>query len=189
MIKHQTNNTSIIIIEITNNKLALFISLAFFIIPAGAQVQNIYHITQDIIQNFQVAINPQQIKDWHKVLMRGLLDNAGRFSTKQRVLPNVDTQLTHPDDIAEELQNWASKHASIKYLSDLANAHYHFKIIHPFSDGNGRIGRLIILAQCLQIGIKPPTINNNNKALYYILLDHAKINPTPLAYFLQACAR
>jgi hypothetical protein len=47
----------------------------------------------------QVEITLQQIKDWHKVLMRGLIDNAGEFSTKQRVLPNVDTQLTHPDDI------------------------------------------------------------------------------------------
>jgi Fic family protein len=56
-------------------------------------------------------------------------------------------------------------------------------LVEKFSDGNGRIGRLIVLAQCLQIGIKPPTVNNSNKALYYILLEHAKINPTPLAYF------
>jgi Fic family protein len=151
-------------------------------------VQNIHHATQEVAQNFNVTINPQQIKDWHKALMCGLMDNAGKFSTKQRVLPNVNTQLTHPDDIAEELQNWASEYANIKHLSDIARAHYYFEIIHPFSDGNGRIGRLIILAQCLQIGIKPPIINNRNKALYYILLDHAKINPTPLAYFLQACA-
>ncbi|SMN00056.1 Uncharacterized conserved protein [uncultured Candidatus Thioglobus sp.] len=153
-----------------------------------AEVQNIHHITQEIAQKFDVEINAQQIKNWHKVLMRGLLDNAGEFSTKQRVLPNVATQLTHPDDIAEELQNWAREYANIKHLSDIARAHYHFEIIHPFSDGNGRIGRLIILAQCLKIGIKPPITNNNNKALYYILLEYAKINPTPLAYFLQACA-
>jgi hypothetical protein len=68
-----------------------------------AEVQNIYYLTQEIAQNFQVEITLQQIKDWHKALMRGLIDNAGEFSTKQRVLPNVDTQLTHPDDIVEEL--------------------------------------------------------------------------------------
>jgi fido (protein-threonine AMPylation protein) len=59
-------------------------------------------------------------------------------------------------------------YAYIQNLSDIAQAHYHFEMIHPFSDGNGRIGRLIVLAQCLQIGIKPPTVNNSNKALYYI---------------------
>lgn len=153
-----------------------------------AEVQNIHHITQEIAQNFAVTINTQQIKNWHKTLMRGLLDNAGEFSTKQRVLPNVDTQLTHPDDIADELENWVEAYRNIQHLSDIAKSHYHFEIIHPFSDGNGRIGRLIILAQCLQIGIKPPIINNNNKALYYILLEYARINPTPLAYFLQACS-
>ena len=152
------------------------------------EVQNIYHITREIAQDFQVEINSQKIKDWHKVLMRGLIDNAGEFSTKQRVLPNVDTQLTHPDDIAEELENWVEEYNNIQNLTDIAKSHYHFEMIHPFSDGNGRIGRLIILAQCLQIDIKPPTINNNNKALYYILLEHAKLNPTPLAYFFRACS-
>ena len=154
-----------------------------------AEVQNIYYLTQEIAQNFQVEITLQQIKDWHKVLMRGLIDNAGEFFTKQRVLPNVDTQLTHLDDIVEELESWVKTYAYIQSLSDIAQAHYHFEMIHPFSDGNGRIGRLIVLAQCLQIGIKPPTVNNSNKALYYILLEHAKINPTPLAYFFQACSK
>jgi hypothetical protein len=54
-------------------------------------------------------ITLQQIKDWHKVLMRGLIDNAGEFFTKQRVLPNVDTQLTHLDDIV--LRFFYSEHA------------------------------------------------------------------------------
>ena len=159
-----------------------------FFAKSVLEVQNIYHITREIAQDFQVEINSQKIKDWHKVLMRGLIDNAGEFSTKQRVLPNVDTQLTHPDDIEEELENWVEEYNNIQNLTDIAKSHYHFEMIHPFSDGNGRIGRLIILAQCLQIDIKPPTINNNNKALYYILLEHAKLNPTPLAYFFRACS-
>ncbi len=150
-----------------------------------AEVQNIHNITQEIAQNFEVEINLQQIKDWHKILMRGLIDNAGELSTKQRVLPNLDIQLTHPDDIVEELENWVKSYTNIQTLNDVAKSHYHFEMIHPFSDGNGRIGRLIVLAQCLQIGIKPPIVNNNNKALYYVLLDYAKINATPLAYFFQ----
>lgn len=153
------------------------------------EVQNIYHITQEIVQNFQVEISLRQIKDWHKVLMRGLIGNAGEFSTKQRILPNVNTQLTHPDDIKEELKSWASEYRNIQNLSDIAKSHYHFKMIHPFSAGNGRIGRLIILAQCLKIGIKPPIVNNSNKALYHVLLEYVKINPTPLAYFFQFCSK
>jgi hypothetical protein len=50
-------------------------------------VQNIYYLTQEIAQNFQVEITLQQIKDWHKVLMRGLIDNAGEFSTKYNTVP------------------------------------------------------------------------------------------------------
>jgi hypothetical protein len=38
---------------------------------------------------------------------------AGEFSTKQRVLPNVDTQLTHPDDIVEELESWVKTYNKI----------------------------------------------------------------------------
>jgi hypothetical protein len=63
-------------------------------------------------------------------------------------------------------------YAYIQSLSDIAQAHYHFEMIHPFSDGNGRIGRLIVLAQCLQIGIKPPTVNNSNKALPLMKTTH-----------------
>jgi Fic family protein len=117
------------------------------------------------------------------------LDNAGEFSKKQRVLDNSDTMLTHPDDIQEELENWIIECNNIQSLSDIASAHYHFEIIHPFSDGNGRIGRLIMMAQCLQNNIKPPIIDNNNKALYYVLLNQAKANATPLAYFLKECSK
>jgi Fic family protein len=72
-----------------------------------------------------------------------LIDNAGEFSTKQRVLPNVDTQLTHPDDIVEELESWVTAYAYIQSLSDIAQAHYHFEMIHPFSDGNSSPGPLV----------------------------------------------
>ncbi|WP_428087644.1 Fic family protein [Candidatus Thioglobus sp.] len=153
------------------------------------EVQNIYYLTKQVSENYQQKIDLKTIKLWHKDLMTGLLENAGEFSTKQRVLDNVDTMLTHPNDIEKELENWTAENQDAQSLSAIAKAHYNFEIIHPFSDGNGRIGRIIMLAQCLQNNIKPPIINNDNKALYYILLDKAKTNPTPLAYFLKACSK
>jgi Fic family protein len=54
------------------------------------------------------------------------------------------------DDIVEELESWVTAYAYIQSLSDIAQAHYHFEMIHPFSDGNGRIGRLIVkMIMCL----------------------------------------
>jgi Fic family protein len=75
----------------------------------------------------------------------------------------LSKRLIHNGRLEQKIKTYAY----IQSLSDIAQAHYHFEMIHPFSDGNGRIGRLIVLAQCLQIGIKPPTVNNSNKALYY----------------------
>ncbi|VVM22390.1 hypothetical protein BSPWISOXPB_5677 [uncultured Gammaproteobacteria bacterium] len=68
-------------------------------------------------------------------------------------MPNVDTQLTHPDDIVEELESWVKTYAYIQSLSDIAQAHYHFEMIHPFSDGNGRIGRLIFLHNVYKLAL------------------------------------
>jgi Fic family protein len=62
----------------------------------------------------------------------------------------------------------------INSLTDIAKFHSHFNLIYPFSDGNGRIGRRIILMQCLRLGFVPPLINAQKHAQY-----------RPLALFLK----
>ena len=59
-------------------------------------------------------------------------------------------------------------------LKDIAEFHAKFENIHPFQDGNGRVGRMIILKQCLDSNIIPVIIRDSNKAEYYRFLNKAQ---------------
>ena len=52
-------------------------------------------------------------------------------------------------------------------MLDIVDFHYHFEAIHPFQDGNGRVGRLIIFKECLANNILPFIIEDENKFFYY----------------------
>lgn len=155
------------------------------------ETQNIWTLNSQIVNNHiakvkqEISIN--QIRRWHTILMSGVLNNAGNFSKNIRVIPGTDLTLTHPDDIEEELSYWLQKHQNPKTLIDIVVAHNHFELIHPFSDGNGRIGRSIVLAQCLKLDIMPPLINSKNKEMYYALLEHSQKKGIhqPLALFFK----
>ncbi len=165
--------------------------------PYGANVQNVLEI-QNIwtlnnkivgnhIAHIEQKISINQIKNWHLILMSGVSDKAGEFSKKFRMIPATNLILTHPDDIEEELAYWIQTYKKPKTLTDIAAAHSHFELIHPFSDGNGRIGRSIVLFQCLELGLMPPLINKNNKEMYYALLEPSQKNNIhqPLALFFK----
>lgn len=167
-------------------------------IPVGSdvikvlEVINIYNLHKDILNNYidnaLSPITPKSITNWHKQLMQGILDTAGEFSNKIRAIKGVeDIHLTLPEDICEEVQYWCDRYREINTISDIASAHSHFELIHPFSDGNGRIGRAIMIQQSLQANIMPPIINASNKEIYYAALEYSqKYNKhNPLAAFLQ----
>ena len=52
-------------------------------------------------------------------------------------------------------------------INDIIDSHYEFERIHPFQDGNGRVGRLIALKECLRFGIVPFIIEDTKKMYYY----------------------
>ena len=111
-----------------------------------AEVQNAFEIYDRLDE-----LNPYSIDDLltaHAVMVRGLRDDAGEF--RSRPVGVVDTQgnilhfgtlPTYVPQLVEELLDW-TEHDENPLLIKSCVFHYEFELIHPFSDGNGRIGRL-----------------------------------------------
>jgi DNA-binding XRE family transcriptional regulator len=144
-------------------------------------------IINDALKGDISNVSCKDIKNWHFILVSGIRSDAGEYSTKYRIIPgSEELTLTDPRDVPEELERWTNRYASIKTLKDIAKAHAHFELIHPFGDGNGRIGRLLVSIHTIQAGFIPPLIDKNNKALYYVVLKHAQVEGehSYLSYFI-----
>lgn len=154
------------------------------------EMNNLAFLTKQILIDTQekriTHIDSDIITKWHFGLMTGVRDDAGQYSTKIRIIPDTKITLTAPDDIPEEVEYWVKKYSNVKTIYDIAHAHEHFELIHPFGDGNGRVGRLIMAHQFINNGMLPPMIDGYNKALYYATLELAQTegNIIPLVYFL-----
>ncbi|MFN0117273.1 MAG: Fic family protein [Elusimicrobiota bacterium] len=133
------------------------------------------------------ALDEQFIKKIHKNIMSGIREDAGQYSQHQRVIRGLNIHLTHPADIPEEMgnliKNW-KKYSKIT-VREIAEFHANFELIHPFRDGNGRVGRLIMVTQCLEAEYSPIIIENSKKAEYYDVLEYAqKKSEAPFIVFL-----
>lgn len=123
------------------------------------------------------AVTEISLKSLHADMMRGLREDAGFYARKIRVmgrLENVHTTL--PEDIPEEMNRWVYKCASASTLEEIAEAHAYFMAIHPFGDGNGRVGRALVMAQCLNARLMPPVFNSDNRAIYYAAMEYAMVH-------------
>ena len=76
---------------------------------------------------------------------------------------------TEPERVAIEMRRLLTWYNGRKVLDlkDLLEFHYRFESIHPFQDGNGRVGRLILFKECLRLGIVPFIIEDRLKLFYY----------------------
>lgn len=153
------------------------------------EVTNHAAVLRDMLRmKYRGPITQEFIKDLHKNLLQGIHEDAGCYSRHQRAIRGIDIVLTHPKDIPEEMGelvgSW-KKSAHRKNLRDIADFHAHFELIHPFGDGNGRLGRLLMTFQCLQAGYPPAVIENARKAEYYEVLEYAQRKSSgPFVYFL-----
>ncbi len=121
-------------------------------------------------------ITGKKIKSLHSIIMQGISKDAGKYSKHKRAIRGIDLHLPDPEDIEEEMAYLVRKINRPKphTVSHIASMHSDFEAIHPFGDGNGRVGRLIMTIQLLDTNYAPCIVENKRKAEYYEVLEFAQ---------------
>jgi Fic family protein len=136
---------------------------------------------------FAGNITEETIKELHRTIMQGISKDAGKYSKHHRAIKGMDLILPAPEDTQEEMSILIKKLNCTKghIVEHIAKMHADFEAIHPFGDGNGRVGRLIMTIQLINSGYAPCIIENSRKAVYYEYLEFAqKRSNTHLVKFI-----
>ncbi|MBD5086822.1 MAG: Fic family protein [Clostridiales bacterium] len=126
-----------------------------------------------IIDNAKKPITETFIKELHRTLKSGTTDARQDWFAvgDYKKLPNTvgDMYTAQPEEVAEKMKTLLHKYNDNKEktFDDLLDFHYKFESIHPFQDGNGRIGRLLLFKDCLKYNITPFIIDEELKLFYY----------------------
>jgi Fic family protein len=126
-----------------------------------------------MLESADKKLSEDMIKEFHRLLKRGTSQEridwfrVGDYKAK----PNMvgDRLTTPPGKVAPEIRKLLSEYSSKIPASfeDIIDFHYRFETIHPFQDGNGRVGRIIMFKECLKNETMPFIIDHQHKQFYY----------------------
>ncbi|MDO5787796.1 MAG: Fic family protein [Phascolarctobacterium sp.] len=137
------------------------------------ETANHFRCIDMIIDNAKRGLTEKLIKELHLTLKSGTSDSrknwfaVGDYKRLPNEVGGMDTAL--PEEVAAKMKALlAAYNAKRKItLEDILDFHVKFERIHPFQDGNGRVGRLIMFKECLKHNIVPFIIEDNLKLFYY----------------------
>lgn len=126
-----------------------------------------------LIDKAKTALSEKLIKELHFILKTGTSDvrkdwfAVGDYKKLPNEVGGRDTAL--PEEVSEQMRALLARYNAkkSKTLKDILDFHVRFERIHPFQDGNGRVGRLIMFKECLKYNIVPLIIEDNLKMFYY----------------------
>ena len=137
------------------------------------ETANHFRCIDMIIDNAKATLTENFIKKLHLVLKNGTSYSrkdwfvVGDYKKLPNEVGGMETAL--PEEVADRMKKLLSEYNNQeeKTLEDILNFHVKFECIHPFQDGNGRVGRLIMFKECLKYNIVPFIIEDNLKMFYY----------------------
>ena len=126
-----------------------------------------------MLDNAHLSLSERYIKELHYLLKSGTSDSrldwfrVGEYKKLANEVGGIDT--TEPQNVTSEMAALISAYngKSEKNFTDIVAFHVVFERIHPFQDGNGRVGRLIMFGECLKHNIAPFIIDEEHKLFYY----------------------
>ena len=137
------------------------------------ETTNHFRCVDIIIDNAKATLTEKFIKELHFILKSGTSDcrkdwfKVGDYKKLPNEVGGMAT--TAPEEVSNELKKILKEYKTKKNksLEDILDFHVKFERIHPFQDGNGRVGRLIMFKECLKYNIVPFIIEDNLKMFYY----------------------
>lgn len=137
------------------------------------ETTNHFRCIDMIIDHVKTELNEKFIKELHFILKSGTSDSkkdwfsVGDYKKFPNEVGNMKTPL--PEEVNHLMKDLLKEYNSKKEktFEDILDFHVQFERIHPFQDGNGRIGRLIMFKECLKYNIVPFIIEDNLKMFYY----------------------
>ncbi len=137
------------------------------------ETANHFKCIDSIIDNAHYELSEKYIKELHRILKSGTSDSrkdwfaVGEYKKLPNEVGGMDTAA--PEKVYEEIRKLLNSYHLKKEitLDDIIEFHVYFERIHPFQDGNGRVGRLIMLKECLKNNITPFIIDEEHKLYYY----------------------
>ena len=144
-------------------------------VPVDDIIETVNHFRaiDYVIDCAEEPLTEEVIKEIHRILKQNTKDASlswfavGDYKKRGNVVGGKET--AKPKDVPKKMQALLTeyKHLDMVTIEDIIRFHYEFESIHPFQDGNGRVGRLIALKECLHHGIIPFIIEDSKKSYYY----------------------
>ena len=137
------------------------------------ETSNHFRCIDLVIENAESILTESFIKELHLILKNGTSDSRRSWFAvgDYKKLPNEvgGRETTLPENVADEMKMLITGYNAEKEktFEQILDFHYHFERIHPFQDGNGRVGRLILFKECLRHNIVPFIIDEELKMFYY----------------------
>ena len=137
------------------------------------ETSNHFRCIDMIIDNAKAALTEKFIKELHLILKNSTSDSrkdwfaVGDYKRLPNEVGGMETAL--PEEVSDKMKALLAEYNAKeeKNLEDILDFHVKFERIHPFQDGNGRTGRLIMFKECLKYNIVPFIIEDNLKMFYY----------------------